>query len=490
MLTAVWLRNDLRFSDNPALTAALQLGNPVVVLYFEGGKFGFTELKSKWSCRSWWKFKSIEYFKSEALKARIPFVYFKQMTSDNLKKFLKKNKIENFLYNQTNNPLEHEVENKVTGALKSVGTRVTACQANQLISWQDMKTGSGNIFQVYTPFWNKLFQNKEAISVPLPDVRVVFPKQKIDVDDYVKQSDAFVQSDYIEEVPKSEPWYLKLEQNWVPGCDEAHRLANLFLKKTIHSYSLDRDYPAVMGTSRLSPYLVSGEISMREVWHLALPHLKSQSGERFLKEIVWREFATYILFHFPHSFEKSLKIPFEKLKWDGGSKYFEAWKKGQTGYPIVDAGMRELWNTGWMHNRVRMIVASFLVKDLFVEWQKGASWFLDTLVDADAANNTMGWQWAAGCGVDAAPYFRVFNPTLQGEKFDPEGKYIRRWIPELSSLPNSYIHQPWEISLDIQSSTGVQIGKTYPKPIVDHKKSREEFLRRAANLKVPTNSEF
>jgi deoxyribodipyrimidine photo-lyase len=246
---------------------------------------------------------------------------------------------------------------------------------------------------------------------------------------------------------------------------------------------VDRDRPFLEGTSRLSSHLHFGEISARQVWHETRKHAgtarlpgSARASEAFLRQIIWREFAHYLLFHFPETADKPLRKEFLRLKWKKDAKLLRAWQKGKTGYPIVDAGMRELWSTGWMHNRVRMIVGSFLVKDLLQDWRDGASWFMETLADADLANNTFGWQWVAGCGADAAPYFRIFNPVLQGEKFDPEGAYVKQWVPELSKVPAKFIHGPWQAPADVLAKAGVRLGKDYPAPVVDHDAARKKAL--------------
>jgi deoxyribodipyrimidine photo-lyase len=234
----------------------------------------------------------------------------------------------------------------------------------------------------------------------------------------------------------------------------------------------------------LSPHLHFGEISIRQVWHGLLDRRTSAESLRvFASELGWREFAHHLLFHFPHTPEQPLRKQFADFPWKSDRDNLRAWQRGRTGYPIVDAGMRELWHTGWMHNRVRMIVASFLVKDLLIPWQEGAAWFWDTLVDADLANNTLGWQWTAGCGADAAPYFRIFNPVSQGERFDPNGDYVRRWIPEIHALPNKWIHKPWEAPVEVLGESEIELGRGYPRPIVDHGEARSQALEAFRNVK-------
>jgi deoxyribodipyrimidine photo-lyase len=257
----------------------------------------------------------------------------------------------------------------------------------------------------------------------------------------------------------------------------------------VEHYDSERDQPGVDGVSRLSPHLHFGEISPHQAWHGIEAHWPgprtgtlSVTVEPFIRQLYWREFAHHLLFHFPHTTASPMHEKFAAFPWRRGGRALAAWQQGRTGYPLVDAGMRELWATGWMHNRVRMNVASFLVKHLLIHWREGASWFWDTLVDADLANNTMGWQWAAGCGADAAPYFRIFNPVLQGQRFDARGRYVRRWIPELTGLPDKHIHAPWLAPQAVLHDAGVDLGKNYPLPIVDHKQARQSALEALATL--------
>jgi deoxyribodipyrimidine photo-lyase len=261
------------------------------------------------------------------------------------------------------------------------------------------------------------------------------------------------------------PWDENIKKNWLVGEEEAQRKLRQFCRDAVKSYEVSREVPSIPGTSRLSPHLHFGEVSPRQIW-FSVSQLTSDSTP-YLKQILWREFSYYLLYHHPHLATQPLRAEFQDFPWEGTTQHLKAWQQGMTGYPMVDAGMRELWQTGWMHNRVRMIVASFLVKHLRIHWLQGARWFWDTLVDADLANNTQGWQWTSGCGADASPFFRVFNPVLQGKKFDPQGHYIRKWIPEISSLPDKWIHTPWEsrVALD------------YPSPIVNHDEARFSALK-------------
>jgi deoxyribodipyrimidine photo-lyase len=280
------------------------------------------------------------------------------------------------------------------------------------------------------------------------------------------------------------PWDEGLASTSSPGEAAAAAELDRFLDDLLDGYAEGRDRPALAATSRLSPHLHFGEIGPRQVWHALQERVGGQKGQAagdsgaavFSRELGWREFAYHLLYHFPHTTESPLRAEFEAFPWKRSRRLLDAWRHGRTGYPLVDAGMRELWATGRMHNRARMVVASFLVKDLLIPWQEGAKWFWDTLVDADLANNTLGWQWTAGCGADAAPFFRVFNPAGQGERFDPEGDYVRQWVPELRGLPNRWVHRPWNSPPVVLRAAGVKLGKTYPKPIVDHSEARRRAL--------------
>ena len=278
-------------------------------------------------------------------------------------------------------------------------------------------------------------------------------------------------------------WADGLRTAWKPGSAGAQAELRRFLHKRLLNYAESRNRPDLVGTSRLSPHLHFGEISPRQVWHAVRRFAESQSIPaavwrhcQFLSELGWREFAHHLLVHFPQTPEQPLRSEFARFPWRKNAAWLRAWQRGQTGYPLVDAGMGELWSTGWMHNRVRMVVASFLVKNLLLPWQDGARWFWDTLVDADLANNTLGWQWTAGCGADAAPFFRIFNPVSQGAKFDPEGNYVRGWVPELARLPAAWIHRPSEAPLAVLAAAGVELGRSYPRPLVGLRVSREVAL--------------
>lgn len=278
-------------------------------------------------------------------------------------------------------------------------------------------------------------------------------------------------------------WAEGFRAAWQPGEAGATTALKQFLARAFEGYSERRNRPDVIGTSRLSPHLHFGQISPRQIWH-GVASMANNRGlpvgawrsSQFLAEVGWREFAHHLLYYFPRRPTEPLRADFKKVPWRKGAAWLKAWQRGRTGFLIADAGMRELWTTGWMHNRTRMIVASFLVKDLLIDWQEGARWFWDTLVDADLAQNTLGWQWTTECGADAAPYFRVFNPVSQGEKFDPHGDYVRRWCPELAKLPPEWIHQTDKAPVETLRAAGVELGRTYPQPVVSHAIARKVAL--------------
>jgi len=281
--------------------------------------------------------------------------------------------------------------------------------------------------------------------------------------------------------PTGPDWAGGLRESWRAGEHAARGRLAQFLGEAVADYPDDRNRPDRAGTSCISPHLHWGEIGPHQVWRAAAQLLdeggaRAKGAESFIRELAWRDFNHHLLFHFPQIASENWKPVFDDFPWQDNPEGLSAWQRGQTGYPIVDAGMRELWHTGFMHNRVRMIAGSFLIKNLLVHWREGEAWFWDTLVDADLANNAGNWQWVAGSGADASPFFRIFNPMTQGEKFDPDGAYVRRWVPELSDMPDKFIHRPWEAPDEVLAGAGVTLGETYPAPLVDHAGARERAL--------------
>ncbi|MCG8432539.1 MAG: DNA photolyase family protein, partial [Gammaproteobacteria bacterium] len=331
-------------------------------------------------------------------------------------------------------------------------------------------------YRVFTPFWKNFLQTV-AVSAVEESPATLPPSDNRPASANLEELRLLPEIDWAQDIAKS----------WQPGEAGALKQLDEFCHFRMLDYMEKRDIPGTQGVSRLSPHLHFGEVSPRQVWWAvkdADAGKETAGAAGYLREIGWREFAHYILFHFPHTPAEPMYEKYRDFPWrEGHEDLLRAWQQGQTGYPIVDAGMRELWSEGWMHNRVRMIVASLLVKNLRIPWQKGARWFWDTLVDADLANNTMGWQWSAGCGADAAPYFRIFNPVTQSEKFDPDGAYIRKWVPELERLPDKWIHKPWDTPAEVQKECGFRPGVDYPSPVIDYATSRREALDALQALK-------
>jgi deoxyribodipyrimidine photo-lyase len=343
-----------------------------------------------------------------------------------------------------------------------------------------VKTRGGDWFKVFTPFW-------KAASTTLDDLAPALP-----VPTGVRGASKSVRSDDLDSYglkPSNPDWAGSFRTTWMPGEAGARARLAGFLDRRLNRYAAERDYPGADATSNLSPHLRFGEISVRTVWHAA-GHYSAAHGVReaalnkFRSELGWREFSYHLLFHFPDLGWRNFQGRFDGFPWDDANPLVRAWQLGQTGYPIVDAGMRQLWATGTIHNRVRMVVGSFLVKHLLVHWTVGENWFWDTLCDADVANNAAGWQWVAGSGADAAPFFRVFNPVLQGEKFDPDGSYVRTWVPELAKMPSEFLHKPWLAPDVILRNSGVHLGRSYPEPIVDHQKARDRALAAFERIKA------
>ena len=357
-------------------------------------------------------------------------------------------------------------------ALGERGITTQPCAPNLLFEPGTILNSSGKPFQVFSAFW------RACMDMPSPAEPVLAPGR---IPSPAKWPPSLGVSE-LRLLPAID-WAAGLRQTWRPGESSASEQMKTFLNGPIEAYSDNRDLPSRIGTSRLSPHLHFGEISARQIWHdVRRTRRPLAASEPFLRQLAWRELSHHLLFHFPYTLQEALRPEFRSFPWRMDAGALKAWTQGKTGYPLVDAGMRELWHTGWMHNRVRMLTASFLVKHLLIAWQEGAAWFWDTLVDADLANNTMGWQWSAGCGADAVPYFRIFNSVIQGETFDPHGEYVRRWVPELARVPDQWLHKPWKAPSSVLLEAGVRLGESYPAPIVHHEFARERALAALRNI--------
>lgn len=462
MTSIIWFRQDLRLSDNEALFEAAKLGDIIPVYIWEDSApktYKVGEASRVWLYHSLLSL-------NQSLKGQLNV--YSGRSEDIIRMLIKKYQVKQVFCNQTFEPWYQKQAEKVQRSCQDLGVVFQGYNSNYLWGPNDILKDDGSYYKVFTPFKRKTYQFKPRQIRPAPE-KVKYLK---DVDNKTTISDLRL----LPEVS----WHKKIENLWGIGEAFAKKRLNAFIEQGLNGYKLGRDFPAKEHTSRLSPHLHFGEISPAQIWHAVHSqgelHAPEKDIEHFVSEVLWREFSCYLLYHFNNLHCKNFNTKFDTFPWGNEKKLLQAWKKGLTGYPFVDAGMRELWQTGTMHNRVRMVVASFLVKNLNIHWHHGRDWFWNCLLDADLANNSASWQWVAGCGVDAAPYFRIFNPTTQGEKFDKQGEYTKKYVPELKNIPDKYLFKPWEAPEKILKSAGVILGETYPKPIVDLRLSREQAL--------------
>ncbi len=465
----MWFREDLRLDDNPALHAACTNPEPVMALYV----YDTTNPRALGAASMWWLHHALSDLRASLramggdliVRSGDPVTIVREFAGGGGTVFA----------NHRYDAHGRDIDAKITEALAREGSMLMLFHGALLHAPEDVLNKSGDPFQVFTPFKNAVFAlpKREASDAPLHAFALH------------EDPGALESLDLLPSIP----WDQGFTEAWPnPTEHGAHERLAAFLTDAVASYKEGRDFPARPMTSRLSPYLRFGQISSIRIWHTveryAREHGKASDGARhFLSEVCWREFSYHLLARNPHIATEPLKAQFAHCPWRSDRERLNAWTKGSTGVPIVDAGMRELWHTGYMHNRVRMIVASYLVKNLGIPWQDGEDWFWDTLVDADPANNAASWQWVAGCGMDAAPFFRVFNPVLQAAKFDPDAEYIKMWVPELAGLDAPAIFAPWEAGPIELEAAGVRLGETYPRPLVDLKESREWALAAFEEIK-------
>jgi deoxyribodipyrimidine photo-lyase len=468
--TLVWFRLDLRLADNPALQAALARGEPVIpVFIWSPGEEG---LWPPGAASCWWLHQSLSALGQSLRKRGSRLILCRGPALASLRELAKETGARAIFWNRCYEPALIARDRRVEESLRAEGLAVQSFNSALLFEPWALRTAAGKPYRVFTPFW------RACLAMPEPAAPTEMPRK-------LRSPARWPSSETLDALallPKLD-WAAGLRAAWQPGEAGAQQQLRRFVRNALTDYPAKRDFPARPGTSRLSPHLHFGEIGPRQIWYAIRKAAASSAKGRvrlvapsYLRQLGWREFAHHLLFHFPHTTDQPLRSEFAWLEWSRSRATLQAWRRGRTGYPLVDAGMRELWASGWMHNRVRMVVASFLVKDLLIPWQQGARWFWDTLVDADLANNTLGWQWSAGCGADAAPFFRIFNPVTQSEKFDARGDYIRRWIPELAQLPVRWLHQPWRAPAEVLRAAGIVLGKNYPKPIVNHSQARGRAL--------------
>lgn len=445
----VWFRQDLRLADHPALQAASSA--PIIPVYIYS-----PEEEGDWPPGG--ASKVYLHHALLALKKELPSLVIRRgKAKEVLAKLIEESGAKAVYWGRRYERAAIARDSAVKSYLTAQGIEARSFNHSLLIEPWDVQSKTGTPYLVFTPYYKRVLEIlPEIVPLPVPKIKTLtLPSLKVEE---------------LELLPEK-PWGEKVISHWKVGETSALKHLHLFLKERVADYAHHRDFPSdEVATSHLSTALHFGEISPRTIWSLT-------STEPFMRQLIWREFAYHMLYHHPQTDLQPLRPEFGNFPWKNDHQTLKAWKQGHTGYPIVDAGMRELWETGYMHNRLRMIVASFLVKDLLIPWQEGAKHFWDTLVDADLANNSFGWQWSAGCGADAAPYFRVFNPTLQSEKFDSEGIYIRKWVPELAALPTAYIHEPSKAPPLALKAAGVTLGKDYPYPIVDHAEAKKTALK-------------
>lgn len=475
--TVVWYRSALRVSDHPALTEAARRGAVVPLFLWAPEEDG------EWApggAHRWWLRGSLAALDG-ALRERGSRLTVRRGPSlGALRRVLAETEADAVYAVASLEPAARRRDEETARRLRAGGVEVRFFPGRLLHDPDRVQTGSGGPYRVYSPFWRKF---KEEVEVgpplPAPDLAGAAPAawpESLAVDDLALDA---VDQDGVD-------WAGGMREAWTPGEAPAHDRLRAFLDERLGGYTEDRNQPAVMGTSSIEPHLRWGEISPRQVWAAVRERAEGageEAVEKYLSEIAWREFSYHVLHHSPESPTAPLNASYRDFPHRDSEEDLLAWRRGQTGYPYVDAGMRQLWALGWMHNRVRMTAASFLTKDLLVRWQDGARYFWDTLCGADLANNTMGWQWAAGSGADAQPFFRIFNPVSQSQKHDPSGDYVRRWVPELADLPDKHLHAPWEAPEATLRKAGVELGRTYPAPIVVHAEARDRALAALAEMR-------
>ncbi len=465
----VWFRRDLRLRDHAPLSAAAKKNAPLIPLYIYDTLS--PDIEKPGAASRWWLHHSLTALGKQLKAAGQTLILRRGPAVDVLKELIEQTGASDIYFHHAHIAGEANLESDIAMMAGDKGATCHRYPGELLFEPSMVRTGKGEPYKVFTPFWRScLAHTAPSKSLPQP----ALPRASIKN----LQSEPLAG---LSLTPKKPDWARSFPPHWQPGEAGAQAALELFLAERVSDYKKQRDYPAIKGTSRLSPHLHYGEISPREIWHKAEGMV---GADEFLREIGWREFCYHLIHHWPELEEQPFRGDFAAFPWQENQGFIEAWQKGMTGYPIIDAGMRELWQTGWMHNRVRMIAASFLTKNLRQHWHVGRNWFWDTLVDADLANNSAGWQWVAGSGADAAPYFRIFNPVTQSEKFDREGDYIRTYVPELKTLTSRYIHDPTNAPESVLKEAGVRLGRTYPTAMVDLKATREAALKAYKDMKA------
>ena len=472
----VWFRDDLRVADNPALRAALESGRPVFCFYvFDDAS---PEVRPLGGAARWWLHGALANLSDNLEKRGGRLHLFSGAAEELVPHIVAESDAAALYWNRRYGP-EREIDARLKKSLRGDGLAVKSFPGRLVHEPGSVLNQSGGYYKVFTPF------NRAAVALDPPDAPLPAPREITPAPFPRALDDLSVSLDELALEPTRPDWAGGMRETWEAdgagrGEDGAHRRLKAFIGDHLAGYADDRNRPDLDATSRLSPHLRFGEITPRQAIHAALAAKKGGAPAKdydvFRAEIGWRDFSYQLLFTHGALHMRNMNDQFDAMPWREDDSALRAWQRGRTGFPIVDAGMRQLWHQGYMHNRVRMIVASFLTKHLLIDWRAGEAWFWDTLVDADPANNPAGWQWVAGSGADAQPYYRIFNPMSQGEKFDPQGDYVRQWIPEIADLPNRVIHRPWEATREVLGKAGVVLGETYPEPIVIHEDGRRRAL--------------
>ena len=459
MSTALfWFRQDLRCQDNPALTLACRNHQKIILLYIKESH----PAVPMGSAQQWWLHHSLLSLKHNLQKINLDLTVREGEPLTILKEIIAENGVSAVYWHRCYEPANSARDQQIKTDIKSLGINAVSCNGSLLNEPWDVLNQSGGYFKVFTPYWRQCLRQMNVRPVMnIANWPAHHPVASLQIKDLAL-------------LPCNPDWSENFGNFWQPGEQGALCRLDNFISTHLYGYKEHRNIPSIQGTSRLSPHLHFGEISTQTIWFAVQqakenPGCDMESAECFLSELGWREFSRQLLYHYPNLPHTNFKRQFDRFPWQDNKAVLTKWQRGLTGYPIVDAGMRELWHTGYMHNRVRMIAASFLIKHLMIDWREGAAWFWDTLLDADLANNAASWQWVAGSGADAAPYYRIFNPVLQGEKFDPSGDYVKLWVPELASVPKKWLHKPWE-------APGLLSGIDYPPPVVDHAAARKLAL--------------
>jgi deoxyribodipyrimidine photo-lyase len=470
-INLLWFRQDLRLADNPALQAAAESGSLLPIYILDDVNAG--DWKMGAASRVWLQ-QSLTAL-NQSLDGKLQF--FRGDARSIIASLVNSLPVVAVFWNRCYEPWRIERDSQIKSDLAATGVESHSFNGGLLWEPWTVSKSDGSPYRVFTPYYQK-----GCLSLPAPRQTISAPK-KLNLQD--SAVDGSLPLSALDLLPARD-WHLSLSENWQVGEVAASRKLDHFCESSLQNYRQGRDFPALESTSQLSPHLHFGELSPQQAWHRidnAAMQVGGDGAAHFQRELGWREFSYYLLYHFPQLPERNFNPRFDSFEWAEDEAGMRSWQRGQTGFPIVDAGLRELWQTGYMHNRVRMIVASFLIKNMLIHWRHGANWFWDCLADADLASNSASWQWCAGSGADAAPYFRIFNPLLQSEKFDPQGEYLVRYCPELESLPTRYRHKPWHAPAEGLHSAGIELGVDYPRPILDLKATRERALERFKALR-------